>query len=92
MKSYIEREKELLLKVNNFNIKKEIFYNMLLLLNIGDIIYEHGIYDDYYPQEIKEIDLQNYRILTYEKSIKSTKWVYVFHIRDEKTGEFKFYC
>lgn len=46
---------------------------------------------DYHPQIIKEIDIDNCKILIYEESIKVKKWRSCFHLYNDLTGEFVFY-
>lgn len=81
-------------KLNNLKNDKEEFQQILGTLKIGDTVYEEQarfLDCDYHPQIIKEIDIDNCRVLTYEVSIRSEKWVTCFHLYNDSTDKFDFY-
>lgn len=81
-------------KVKKFKKDFSKLISVLKKLKVGDTVYEDGCAGmemEYYPQQILEIDLKKGRLLTYEESIKKTKWVTCFHLINEKNNKFEFH-
>ncbi len=70
-------------------LRRDKLYEAMSKLSIGDTVYENGSYGDIFPQIVKEIDLDNLRILTYEESIKTTKWVNYVMTYNEETEDYE---
>lgn len=81
MSNYVEDiinyRKELVNKI----IAQAKFRKKLSNLKLGQTVYEYGSYGDYFPQIIKEIDIEGCRILTLEESINKIKWRNGYHIK-----------
>ena len=70
-------------------LRRDKLLEAMSKLSIGDTVYEDGSYGDVFPQIVKEIDLDNLRILTYEESIKKTKWVHSVMTYNEETKKYE---
>jgi hypothetical protein len=71
-------------------LRRDKLLEVMSKLSIGDTVYEDGSYGDMFPQIVKEIDLENLRILTHEVSINKTKWVYSVTLFNEETNKFEY--
>jgi hypothetical protein len=81
-------------KLNNLKNNRDKFQQLLKTLKVGDVVYEEQarfLDYDYHPQIIKEIDIDNCKVLTYEESIKAEKWVTCFHLYNKETRKFDFH-
>lgn len=74
----IKAEKEIF-KLKNAMM---VFRLRLKTLNIGDTIYKYGGYDEYYPQIVTKIDLEQYTVHTYEESINESHVLTSFSIKE----------
>lgn len=70
-------------------LRRDKLLEAMSKLSIGDTVYEDGSYGDVFPQIVKEIDLDNLRILTYEESIKETKWTHSVMTYNEETKKYE---
>jgi len=74
--------------------RKEKFQALLRTLEIGGEVYlsgAHGGWDEeYYPQVIKQIDVEGCKIQVHEKSINVTKWVSTFYTYNDTTKKFEY--
>lgn len=60
------------------------FKEVLQKLELGDTVYESGVYGDYHPQIVLKVDLEQGRLFTHEKSINRKGWKTSFYLFDEK--------
>ena len=91
---YTEEILETQNKLNNLKNQKDKFQQLLKTLKVGDTVYEEQprfLDCDYHPQIIREIDVDNCKLMTYEESIKVEKWVTCFHLYNEEARKFDFY-
>lgn len=91
IETYPEKIKELQEKLEKTQKKFDKFKKALSKLKVGDTVYEHGMWDDYHPQIVKKIDLENGKLLTHEKSINVTKWTSSFYLLDKKKEQFIYF-
>lgn len=87
----IEKTEQQLIKLRLDKVK---FQKDLEGLEVGGIVYlmsGHGGFDEeYFPQEIMEIDIPNCQIKVFERSINEVRWISSFHLMNEKKG-FNYY-
>lgn len=92
--NYNEKISEKKNELSELENKKLVFQNILKELKIGDKVYEQQcryLDYDYHPQIIKEIDIDNCRVLVYEESINVEKWITSFHLYDENFKNYIYY-
>lgn len=67
-------------KLEELKKYKSKLQELLKTLKVGDLVYIHGIYDDYFPQIIEHIDIDKCLLYVYEKSIDKKDIIQNFYL------------
>jgi len=85
--NYTEQIFSLKRTLGELSEKRTKFRRKLRRLKVGDMligIKSHFWYNEYYPQIIKQIDIDNCKVLVYDELDKTEKWMNSFYVYDGK--------
>ncbi len=80
MLSITEEIIELESKLEELKKYKSKLQELLKTLKVGDLVYKHGYYDDYFPQIIEHIDINKCLLSVYEESINKKDIIQHFYL------------